>query len=314
MPAYSGTVTAFVTTSAWMTVGETVYIAGAGYMLISGPVTPGQVGLTNPANGTTAYPANVAPTTPVASGGLVTPAGIQGPTGALTGAAGGQLKGNYPNPNLAVGTTKGDLIVDSGAGGGTAARLAVGTDGTRLIADSTKTLGVDWRVVNLGVAAEITGTLPAANGGTGATSGIIAVANGGTGASTPAAARSNLGITSAEYNAVDPNNAGLVADGAYTQFPHGLGAVPRFVDVVLVNLTGEGGFSPGDEVPIFHFFRTNSNVYYCPFQTDNDATYITVFNSKPAGFGAIQRTPKLAETPVLTLTPANWQLKVHALV
>jgi hypothetical protein len=48
-------------------------------------------------------------------------------------------------------------------------RLVAGTNGTRLVADSTQTLGMRYDKVNLDKSAEVAGTLPIAQGGTGQT-------------------------------------------------------------------------------------------------------------------------------------------------
>src|SRR5882672_12447606 len=77
--------------------------------------------------------------------GATGPTGPTGPTGtagSLSGALGGDLKGNAPNPLIALANAKGAIV----AGNGTDAKsLAAGTDGYQLTADAAQTLGVAWK-------------------------------------------------------------------------------------------------------------------------------------------------------------------------
>ncbi len=92
MPAELANVAVTVVTTAWMAVGENIFIANAGYFKVVSIGDNVTVTLKNlEDSGTGVYPDNVAPGTNVASGQKVTPAGITGPAG--TG-AGDMLKAN----------------------------------------------------------------------------------------------------------------------------------------------------------------------------------------------------------------------------
>lgn len=92
MPAELGTVTAVVTTTAWMAVGQIVFIPVAGYMRVNTIIDGQHVSLVNLEDTpNAAYSGNAAPTTAIANGSIVTPGGVQGPapggsgTGAIIG-------------------------------------------------------------------------------------------------------------------------------------------------------------------------------------------------------------------------------------
>lgn len=90
MPAEGANVTVTVSntgqfTGAWAVPGQIVYVQTAGYFQVVSSTATSMV-LTNIENSSTgAYSSNAAPTTGISSGNRVSPAGVQGPTGASSG-------------------------------------------------------------------------------------------------------------------------------------------------------------------------------------------------------------------------------------
>lgn len=93
---------ATTTSTAFLTPGEIAFVKNWGYMKVLSLLSAKSVQLENIQNASTgAYPGNSAQGTILAAANAVVPGGLQGPTGNLSGAAGGSLAGNYPNPTVA---------------------------------------------------------------------------------------------------------------------------------------------------------------------------------------------------------------------
>lgn len=172
MPAEGANVSVPVVSTAWMTPGQTLFVQTAGHMEVvslTNSVTAVLKNLENTAS--LLYPNNAAPTTAIPSGSKVSPAGTQGASGALTGAAGGDLKGTFPNPKLLVANTKGSIPIGNGTD---TVDLAVGANGRIPHADSGLALGVGYKQLDLsGVLTALINALPIANGGTGQATAIL---------------------------------------------------------------------------------------------------------------------------------------------
>lgn len=149
IPAELASAVATVADTSWMVIGEKVYgsrVDGSVHAFFEVVAIGGATSVTlkNLEDAATfMYLENSAPATTLNIGSLLIPAGIQGPSGTLTGAipAGSQLKGNYSGagPQLEIPNAKGASIWGNGTD---AVEVPAGTNGHMLAYDSTDAEGV----------------------------------------------------------------------------------------------------------------------------------------------------------------------------
>jgi len=97
-PAVGADVTITVLESGWMGVGQTIYIANGGYYTVQTIVSSTSVTIRN-----LGYTGNATVASTVATSQKVSPGGIQGSAGSISGvSAGGDLTGTYTSPTIAL--------------------------------------------------------------------------------------------------------------------------------------------------------------------------------------------------------------------
>lgn len=258
-------------------------------------------------------------TLPVASGGT----GVTTSTG--TGNVVLSTSPALTTPTLSAATLTGILTVSGTISGSTSTggdfvlfqSTAVGSEvGVRVDA-SSNTSGVALRLSNSGlnvqstVRGTSTGGLTFYTGqtaGASSTSGTQAVDIASTGALNARVQLQENGVRVwSRGNMFSGSGVFTTTKNSTTTQAHGLGARPSAIDAKLVCITGELGYTAGDELPIWQTINTTTGTTVA-IRADATNIYIRVVSST----GNELTIPALSSNALVAITPANWAIVVKA--
>lgn len=146
IPAELGSASAVVSSTEWMGLNQVLYAARVdgtvlAYLQVTAITDGTNCTLKNLEDAaSSAYSVNSAPGSILIAGSTLSPAGVQGATGLLSGsAAGGDLKGTYPNPKILVANSLGQIPIGNGTD---TTAFGPGTNGHIMSYDSSQVNGV----------------------------------------------------------------------------------------------------------------------------------------------------------------------------